>query len=349
MRAGIVGASGYTGAELMRILAGHPEFEVTVLTANRYEGEEVTSLYPSLDGYRGRRFSGWDEGLIESGCDVLFVGLPHGESMKRVPGLVGMGKKVVDLSADFRLPDPGDYRAWYGESHCCPELLDEAVYGLPEFNRERIKGARLVANPGCYPTAAVLALKPLEGLAAVSGPVVIDAKSGVSGAGRKLSLGTHFTQAADGISPYSVAGHRHLPEIEAWLSGLTGGGGGGVVFTPHLAPMNRGILCTAYVHLGADGDPAARMERIRSGYEGVYGHGGFVRLLPEGEYPGTKNVQGSNNCHVALESAAGGAVLVAMSAIDNLVKGASGQAVQNMNIMCGFPEEAGLAGPGLFP
>lgn len=348
MRAGIVGASGYTGSELMRILRVHPEMGVTVVTARRYEGERVASLYPNLEGFYAGRFTAYEADVVDRECDVVFLGLPHGESMRLVPELLEMGKKVVDLSADFRLEAASDYEEWYGASHTCPELLDEAVYGLPETNRERVKGARLVANPGCYPTAAILGTYPLAGVGAPGGTVVVDAKSGVSGAGRNPTLDTHFPQASDGMAPYSVAGHRHLPEIEAGLAPLDASGSLSVAFAPHMAPMNRGILCTIYVPLGREAR-ARGVASLRRVYEEAYAGEAFVRLLPEGEYPRTKAVQGSNNCHVAIELAAGGALLVVMSAIDNLVKGASGQAVQNMNAMCGFPEEMGLEGPGLFP
>lgn len=351
IRAAIVGASGYTGAELMRILTSHPEISVTVVTAHRYEGEQVSSLYPSLRGFYDGRFTGYDPVALENDCDVVFVGLPHGESMRHVPELIAVGKKVVDLSADFRLADPALYERWYGTAHACPELLAEAVYGLPEINRVPISKARLVANPGCYPTAAIIALRPLCGRVAAVGTVVVDAKSGVSGAGRSPTLDTHFPQAADSMAPYSVAGHRHLPEMETWLGAIAPAGCPPVVFTPHLAPMNRGIICTAYVPLttGAPTIVEAGIDHIRGCYEEAYAGERFVRLLSGGEYPRTKDVQGSNNCHVALELAGDGAVLVVMSAIDNLVKGASGQAVQNMNIMCGLPEETGLVCPGLFP
>lgn len=345
LKAGVVGASGYTGAELLRILWLHPEIQVVLATANQYAGEPIGSLYPSLAGAYPGSFEAYDPARAAEECDVVFLGLPHGESMKELPALVGAGKRVVDLSADFRMDDAALYERWYKLAHEAPELLAEAVYGIPEIDRGRIAGARITANPGCYPTAALLGLYPLARAGLIGGPVVIDAKSGVSGAGRKLTLETHFPQIADGVEPYAVSGHRHLPEIRAELNRLCPGREIEVLFTPHLVPMNRGILCTMYVtmtEVPARGD-------LRALYEDAYGKEEFVHLLEEGKYPQTKAVQGSNNCHLALEQGQGGRTLVVMSAIDNLVKGASGQAVQNMNVMCGLPEAAGLAGPGLFP
>ena len=345
IRAGIIGASGYTGAEILRILSQHPDMKVTVATAREFGGKRISSLYPSLGTVYKDEFSIYERDEIAEKCDVLFIGLPHGESMKIMPELFSMDKKIVDLSADFRFDDPGLYEKWYGVPHSCPGLMGEAVYGLPELNRERIAGARLVANPGCYPTAVVLGLLPVVEASLVSGAVVIDAKSGISGAGRKLTLETHYPQIADGITPYAILGHRHQPEMEQILSGVAEGTPFPVVFIPHLVPMNRGILCTVYIHLKEKmGD-----SEIRDLYNDAYGDESFVHLLDEGECPRTKAVQGSNNCHIGLVTALGGEGLVIMSAIDNLVKGASGQAVQNMNLLCGLPEDTGLAVPGLFP
>jgi N-acetyl-gamma-glutamyl-phosphate reductase len=340
LKAAIIGASGYTGAELMRILWSHPAIGVEVAFANQYAGHPIGSLYPSLAGCYSGDFRTFEPGALD-GCDIVFSCLPHGESMKAVAQAIDMGLKVIDLSADFRLT-ADEYLEWYGTEHLSEGLLDEAVYGLPELNRSEIAGARLVANPGCYPTSAILGLAPVAPL--IEGNVIIDAKSGVSGAGRKLTLGTHFPQVSDGISPYGVSGHRHAPEIRSRLASLAGRAVN-TVFTPHLAPMNRGILCTMYVQVGA----ATSIEKVRSLYMDAYGDEPFVRVLPAGDYPQTKATQGSNNCHLALEMPGGTGVLVVMSAIDNLVKGASGQAVQSANIMCGLDEVAGLDGPGLFP
>lgn len=345
LKAGIIGASGYTGAELLRLLAGHEGIEVEVATANQFAGERISSLYPSLGGAYPGRFERFDPADAAGRCDVFFLGLPHGESMKVMGKIALPGKKVVDLSADFRLGDPGEYREWYGEEHLEKEILSEAVYGLPEYYRKEIAAADVTAGPGCYPTAALLALMPAAAGGLISGTVVIDAKSGISGAGRKLTLATHYPQAADGMEPYAVSGHRHLPEITGQLARAAGGKRNEVVFVPHLAPMNRGILCTAYAPLA---EPMSGVE-ARALYERAYEGERFVRVLGEGEYPRTKSVQGSNDCHLAVETCAGGGTLVVMTAIDNLVKGASGQAVQDMNLMCGMPEESGLEGAGLFP
>lgn len=345
VRAAVVGASGYTGAELMRILASHPRMGVTYATANRYAGEPIQSLYPSLAGYYPGLFQRYDPVRMAESCDVVFMGLPHTESMKIAPGIVEAGKKVVDLSADFRFSEPGLYARTYGVEHQAGGLLEGAVYGLPEFNRAAVPDAEIVANPGCYPTGALLGLIPLARAGMIGGPVAIDAKSGVSGAGRKTTLATHYPQVADGICPYAVSGHRHQPEIASQLEKALGGRVPELVFVPHLTPMNRGILCTMYVVLKDGAGSREAREVLNDAYDSEE----FVIVLPEGSYPETKSVQGTNSCHVAVEETGGGKMLVVMTAIDNLVKGASGQAVQNMNLLCGLPEGEGLAGPGLFP
>jgi N-acetyl-gamma-glutamyl-phosphate reductase len=342
LNAAVIGASGYTGAELLRILWGHPGIEVTVATANQYAGQLVGSLYPSLAMQYPGSFFPYEPGLLE-GCDIVFCGLPHGESMEVVAEAARAGKKVVDLSADFRLT-AGDYSKWYGAAHTSPDILAQAVYGLPELHRGAISNASVVANPGCYPTAALLGLAPLARDGLIQGPVIIDAKSGVSGAGRKATPGTHYTQVADGMTPYAVGVHRHTPEMTGELEKLAGTAHD-IIFTPHLAPMNRGILATMYVTL----DPGIRYDEVRSIYRSAYADEPFVLVLEQGSYPETKAVQGSNSCHIALEQSGAGGVLVVMSAIDNLVKGASGQAVQNANIILGLEESEGLLGPGLFP
>ena len=342
LKAAVIGASGYTGAELLRILWGHPGFEVAFATAGRYAGERIGSLYPSLAMQYPGEFREYEPALLE-GCDIAFSGLPHGESMKVVAHAADAGVKVVDLSADFRLT-ASEYREWYGLDHESPELLAGAAFGLPELYRSSIAGAEIVANPGCYPTASLLGLAPLAQAGYLEGTVVVDSKSGVSGAGRRLTLPTHFPQVADGVSPYGVSGHRHLPEIWGRLEQMAGQKIN-VVFTPHLVPMNRGILSTMYVDLPGSG----LLAEVRGLYRESYSGEPFVHLLPEGSYPHTKAVRGTNNCHIAVDLAHGGRTLVVTSAIDNLVKGASGQAVQNANIICGFEETAGLSGPGLFP
>lgn len=310
-------------------------------TAGRYAGAKIASLYPSLAPQYPGSFVAYEPDAL-NGCDVVFSCLPHGESMKAVAEIVDAGNKVVDLSADYRL-SADDYAKWYGIEHSSPGLLQEAVYGLPELNRREISSAGLVANPGCYPTASLIGLAPLASAGMIAGTVIVDAKTGMSGAGRQLTLPTHFSQAADSISPYAVTGHRHTPEISSGLETLSGGPVD-VVFTPHLAPMDRGILSTMYVPLAAGSEPSGVRELFAKAYAGEP----FVHLLEEGCYPQTKAVRGSNNCHVAVE-VSGVGVAVVMSAIDNLVKGASGQAVQSANIMLGLQETSGLTSPGLFP
>jgi N-acetyl-gamma-glutamyl-phosphate reductase len=342
LNAAVIGASGYTGAELLRILWGHPHMQVTVATANQYAGQPIGSLYPSLAMQYPGIFVPYQPGLLDD-CDIVFCGLPHGESMQVVAEAARAGRKVVDLSADFRLTAQ-DYLDWYGAAHTSPELLGEAVYGLPELNREAVAASSIVANPGCYPTAALLGLAPLAGKGLIRGPVIIDAKSGVSGAGRKATPGTHYTQVSDGMTPYAVGVHRHTPEISGELEKLAGTVNE-IIFTPHLAPMNRGILATMYLTL----EKGISYDEVRSIYRSAYEDERFVLVLEQGVYPQTKAVQGSNGCHIALEQGRPGGVLVVMSAIDNLVKGASGQAVQNANIILGLEESEGLLGPGLFP
>lgn len=345
MKVGIVGASGYTGAELLRIIDGHSQVEVAYVTAHTYAGEGVNELYPHLHSYAGMKFRDFscEEALSEA--EFHFVALPHGKSMEVVPPLLEGGAKVVDLSADYRFGDPEVYERWYGVKHTSPHLLPEAVYGLPEIYGDALAGARLAAVPGCYPTAAVLALAPLaeKGYLAKGG-VIVDAKSGLSGAGRTLSLDTHFTQADESVRPYNVGGHRHTPEMEQALSSLAGGEAS-VVFTPHLVPMSRGILATCYIRI----EPEVSKGEIDHLYEDFYAGSSFVVLKGGGCFPETKAVSGSNYCQVGwfLDSEKG--MLTVASAIDNLVKGASGQAVQCMNIMQGWNEETGLTALGIFP
>lgn len=342
IKAAVVGASGYAGAELLRLLAHHPRIEVAAATAGQYAGQDIASLYPSLSAVYKGSFVSYTKRVLED-CDIVFCGLPHGESAGVVKESFEMGKKVVDLSADFRL-SAQDYEKWYGLAHPCPELLAQAAYGLPELYRGLVASSSIIANPGCYPTSALLGLAPLAKAGLLAGTVIIDSKSGVSGAGRSLSLATHFPQVADGISPYAVKGHRHEPEMSNGLAGLSGEDVG-VVFTPHLVPMNRGILSTMYVRLGE----GAGLEDARALCEKAYEGEQFVQVLPQGAYPNTKSVQGSNCCQVSLEMPRGSDTLIIMSVIDNLVKGASGQAVQNANLVCGLEEGIGLANVGLFP
>lgn len=342
---GIIGASGYTGAELMRILHGHPEARVNYVTAHAHANQKVCSLYPHLHTYANISFEEFEPGKAAERAELHFVALPHGKALEVVPALLERGCGVIDLSADYRFDEASTYEAWYEVEHTSPELLGKAVYGLPEVFREKIPGAELVAVPGCYPTAAVLALAPLaaKGYPGVDG-AVIDAKSGVSGAGRSLSLAAHFAQADESVKPYNVGKHRHTPEMEAALSSLAGSPVG-LIFTPHLVPMSRGILATCYVRVGKgveDGE-------IKEAYEAFYAGSPFVVLLGGDAFPETKAVAGSNFCHIGWRLDREKGMLTVASAIDNLVKGASGQAVQCMNIMRGWDEETGLEALGIFP
>ncbi len=341
LRVGILGASGYTGYELIRLLKKHPYVEITVLTAERHADKSPEELFPSLRGEALPRFLPLDaEGLGEM-ADLFFLALPHGVSMKAIKSLWDGQRKFIDLSADFRLKDPGLYRQWYGE-HLFPELLKEAVYGLPEKYREEIKGARLVANPGCYPTAVLIGLMPVVEKGLISPQVIVDAKSGVSGAGRALEEGLMFCEVAESIRAYGVLVHRHKPEMEQELTRLSGRDFQ-VEFVPHLVPMNRGILATIYCKL----EEAVTEKELYQLYLEKFKGEPFVKVFPPGRFPSTSSVRGTNFCSIGLRVQ--GKTLVVISAIDNLTKGASGQAIQNMNLMAGFPETTALEGLALYP
>ncbi len=344
MKVGIIGASGYTGAELMRLLHRHPGVEVTYITAHTYADKEVTELYPHLQPYRGMKYRVFQPREALQEAEFHFVALPHGEAMEVVPPLLEGGARVVDLSADYRLAEAREYARWYGKEHTSPELLSRAVYGLPEFYSRDLREARLVAVPGCYPTAALLALGPLALRGFSLEGCVIDAKSGVSGAGRTLSLASHFAQADESVKPYGVGSHRHTPEIEGRLAELSSRPVR-VSFVPHLVPMSRGILATCYLSVGEEVTP----QEVADAYEKAFTRSHFVVLLGEGRFPETKCVSGSNYCHLGWHLDRERGTLVTAAAIDNLVKGASGQAVQCMNIMAGWEESLGLEEPGLFP
>lgn len=345
MNAAIFGASGYTGFELLRILASHEGVRVAAATSRQYAGAPVEDVFPSLRGfYGGLKFS--DPGEYKTiEADVSFSALPHGASQEIVPELLKTSK-VVDLSADYRLRDAATYRAWYGE-HGSESLLKEAVYGLPELYRAQIKGASLVANPGCYPTSAILALAPLikAGLVDSAGGIIIDSKSGVSGAGRGAAVETSFVEVAQGFKAYKVGCHRHTPEIEQELGALVPGSmkAAAVTFTPHLIPASRGILTTAYAPLKAGIDTA----ELHAIYGAQYAREPFVRLLPPGKFPDISHVRGSNWCDIGVWADRERCQAIIVSAIDNLVKGASGQAVHNMNLMFGLKEDTALASPPL--
>lgn len=339
---GIVGGTGYTGSELLRLLAGHPRAAVTAVTSRSEAGRRLTDAYPHLRGYYDLSFSEPDPGAL-AGCDVVFFATPHAAAMHLVPDLLEAGQRVVDLSADFRLTDPDLWAQWYGEPHACPDLLGEAVYGLPELHRAEIAGARLVACPGCYPTAVVLALTPLLDADVVStSGLIADAKTGVSGAGRNLKTPFLFGEMGESFKAYAVAGHRHLPEIRQVLGGIAEGEVD-VSFVPHLVPMIRGIFATCYARLTK---PDADLQAL---FESRYAGEPFVDVLPAGGMPETREVRGANTCRLAVHRPGGGDTVVVLAAIDNLVKGAAGQAVQCFNLMYGLPETAGLEAPGILP
>jgi N-acetyl-gamma-glutamyl-phosphate reductase len=342
LRAGVVGASGYTGAELLRLLASHPGLEPVVATSREFAGRDIASVYPNLAAYAGRPF---DELSVErlEGLDLVFLALPHGASMEIGSRLASTGARVVDLSADFRLDDPLAYPEWFGAAHTAPEWLGKWAYGLPELHRDEIKGHQAVANPGCYPTAALLALAPLcaERLIDPSS-IVVTAASGVSGAGRSLSAGMHFSHVDSSFKAYTITGHKHTPEIEQELSRLVGDPVR-ITFVPHLVPMPRGLLATCTATLAAGADPA----RVAQAPAAFYGSEPFVRATSEP--PETKYTLGSNVCHVWATADARTGRAIAIGAIDNLGKGAAGQAIQNANLMLGLPETLGLSTEGLYP
>jgi N-acetyl-gamma-glutamyl-phosphate reductase len=342
IRAGIVGGTGYTGVELLRILALHPEVEVGVVTSRSDTGLRVDSLYPSLRGAIDAVFSA-PEADILADCDVVFFATPNGTAMLMARELLERGVKVIDLSADFRLKDAKEWSHWYGMEHACPDLIAEAVYGLPEVNRETIKKSRLVACPGCYPTAVQLGFLPLleQGLVDAN-HLIADVKSGVSGAGRKAELATLMSETGESFKAYAVSGHRHLPEITQGLE-LAAGKPVGLTFVPHLTPMIRGIHATLYGRL------TVQIEDIQALFEQRYSDEAFVDILPAGTHPDTRNVRGSNYCQISIHRPQGGQTVVVLSVIDNLVKGAAGQAIQNMNLMFGLQEELGLKIPALYP
>jgi len=345
VKVGIIGATGYTGSELVRILYRHPEVELVALTTRSYIGMPMHEVYPHLNKYSRLTCEEQDLAKIFDISDVVFVALPHGHAMPVAIEAARRGKKMIDLGADFRFSDFQVYEEWYKVEHGAKDLLADAVYGLPEVNRDKIKGAWLVANPGCYPTSAVLALAPLLQQKLIdTGSIVVDSKSGVSGAGRGLSLGSHFCEVNENFKAYNVAAHRHTPEIEQALSRIAGEQIT-VTFTPHLLPITRGILSTVYAKLSSDADVGQIRQLYRDYYEDEF----FVRVLPDGTLPQTKWVAGTNHCDIGVTVDRRTGRVIVISAIDNVVKGASGQAVQNMNIICNLPEDTALAGPGLYP
>jgi len=345
LKIAIVGASGYTGLELIRILHCHPGVAVTCLTSEQSAGKRISEVFPTLRGRCDIVLENLEPVRVAEKADIIFTALPHKAAMEVVPAFLALGKKVVDLSADYRLSDPAVYGEWY-EPHLNPANLKKAVYGLPEIRRAKIKRATLVANPGCYPTSIILALAPLlkNGLIDLSS-IIADSASGVTGAGRSAKVDSLYCEVNEGYKAYGVGGvHRHTPEIEQELS-LLAGEELKITFTPHLVPMDRGILSTVYATPEKTLDTATIVALYREFYAGEP----FVRVLPSGSLPSTAYVRGSNFCDIApLVDPRTGRIIV-VSAIDNLVKGASGQAVQNMNLLCGFPETTGLEGLALFP
>jgi N-acetyl-gamma-glutamyl-phosphate reductase len=345
-RVAIAGASGYAGAELVRLAAAHPYYELTTVTSEKSAGQLVSSVFPSLTGIVRHSFEGLAPEALTERADAVFLALPHTKSQDPVALCMKAGKLVVDLSADYRLKDVADYEKWYQTPHAHPQLLREAVYGLPELHRNAIARAKLVASPGCYPTAAILQLAPLfaKGLVQLDN-IVIDAKSGISGAGRSPALPYHFPEANESIEPYKIGHHRHIPEIEQELSGVVGKTGAvTVTFTPHLVPMNRGILSTAYCKL----DQAIKLADIGALYRDFYKGERFVRLY-EDLVPNPRYIKGSNYCDIGVYTDPRAGWVVTVAAIDNLVKGAAGQAIQAMNLMMGIPEDTGLTAPGCYP
>ena len=340
IKAGVVGATGYAGAELCRILTGHPDAKLTAVSSVSFEGKKLSDIYPSY--YQVcEPVCGKQEEVVEQ-CDVIFAALPHGLSQELAAECDAKGKAFIDLGADFRLESEAEYQEWYGNSFLDPALHEKAVYGLPELFREQIRGKKLIANPGCYTTAVPLALYPaLEAGLIEKDGIVADCKSGVTGAGRKMTQNTHYPELNEAFTAYKVAAHRHTPEMEQTLS-KAAGAPVKLTFVPHLLPVNRGILATCYARL----KPGVTMESLSRVYHERYDGEYFIRLLPEGRVADIKNVWYSNFCDVSLHLDSRTGTLVAISAIDNMVKGAAGQAVQNMNLAFGLDETAGLR---LFP
>lgn len=345
IKVGIVGGTGYTGVELIRIIANHREVEIKVITSRSNAGTLVSDVYPNL---RGRINLAFSEPTLEAykNCDLVFFATPNATAMFLAQALLDSGTKVIDLAADFRIKDVELWQKWYGEKHACPDLLSQAVYGLPEINREAIRSANLVANPGCYPTSVILGLLPLlkNGLIEPSS-IIADCKSGASGAGRNANVATLFSEVTESVKAYGTAGHRHLPEIRQILQ--TVNANSNLVFSPHLMPMIRGIHSTLYADAIVFGDDCTN--RTQQIFEDAYKSEPFVDVLPAGSHPETRSVKGSNMCRIAIHYLEESNKYVILSVIDNLVKGAAGQAVQNMNLMFGLEEDAGLQSLGMMP
>ncbi len=336
-----MGGTGYTGVELMRLLARHPGVQLTVITSRSEAGKPVAELFPNLRGMVDLRFSEPELDAYRD-CDLVFFATPNTTAMTQAEALLAAGIRLIDLAADFRIRDIPTWERWYGATHACPALVEDAVYGLPELNREEIRQARLVANPGCYPTAVTLALLPLLSRQLIEpSSIVADCKSGASGAGRKAAVGTAFCEVTESVKAYAVGGHRHLPEIREVLRGLDPAAD--LVFTPHLMPMIRGIHATVYA------DARDGSEDVQTVFEDFYRDEPFVDVMPAGSHPETRSVRGANTCRIAVHFLPSAGKYVVLSVEDNLVKGAAGQAVQNMNLMFGLDETLGLEAPGMMP
>lgn len=343
-KAAIFGASGYTGQELIRILSGHPQVELAAVTSRRYAGVKVPDVFPSLSGLTSLTYVNASPGRIAELCDVVFLALPHGVSMEIAPVFLEAGKKVIDLSADYRLRDPATYEAWYAK-HSSAGLIGQAVYGIPELYRDAVRQSALIANPGCYPTSIILGLAPaLKNKLLDVSTIIADSASGVSGAGRDPVVGSLFCEADGGFKAYKVGKHRHTPEIEQELNKLAGEKFF-ISFTPHLLPVKRGILSTMYASLGKEATEAD----LHALYDSFYAGEKFVRICPAGTFPNLSSVCGSNYCDIGLTVDPRTRRVIIISAIDNLVKGAAGQAVQNMNLVCALPEDSGLRISPLYP
>jgi len=346
IKVGIIGATGYAGVELLRLLAPRTDVEISVVTSRELAGVAVHSRFPNLRGHLDLQFSAPDSDALQA-CDVVFYATPHAVAMNTVADLLSRGIKVIDLSADFRIQDIALWEQWYKTKHVCPELVADAVYGLPEVNRERIKSAQLIAVPGCYPTAIQLGFLPLlENGLVETDRLIADAKSGVSGAGRKAAEDFLLCEATESIRAYGISGHRHHPEICESLNRYSESEIR-LTFIPHLTPMIRGILATLYAPVKSGVE--VTLEQLQAVYEARYADEPFVDVLPQGEVPATRNVKGSNKCQIAVAYSEDTNTIVVLSAEDNLVKGASGQAIQNMNIMFGLDETAGLQNIALLP
>lgn len=355
IKVGIVGGTGYTGVELIRLLSQHSKAEITLLTSRSEAGKRVDSIFPSLRGISDLVFSDLDETKLAQ-CDVVFFATPHGVAMQHARHLLENNTKVIDLAADFRLQSLKDFEKWYGMQHICTDLLEKSVYGLPEVNRASIAKADIIGNPGCYPTTAILGLKPLIeqqnllGTALIEPWIIIDAKSGVSGAGRQAKLNLNFSETSDNFSAYGVAGHRHLPEIEQGVQQLLAKNGQSlqqhdIRFVPHLVPMIRGMFATIHLRLTEEGQAIDLQQLYETNYQDEY----FIDVLPKGQYPDTRSVRASNRLRIAIQTFANNPMATILVVQDNLVKGAAGQAIQNMNILFGLSENTGLMNVPVVP